>query len=111
MKVGKSAVSPNGYRTIPLLCVIYKQLERLIYHRISHRIFEQILLQQAGFRSKTKCVDQVISLTTPIEAGFQRKLKTAAALIDLSATYDTLWGEGMVYKFLRMTELSKISSA
>lgn len=46
------------------------------------------------------CVDQVLSLTTHIEAGFQNKLKTSVAFIDLSAAYDTVWREGLLYKFL-----------
>jgi len=37
-----------------------------------------------------------------IEAEFQKKLKTSAVFIDLSAAYDTVWKEGMIYNLLRI---------
>lgn len=43
-----------------------------------------------------------MALTTYIEAGFQSKLKTSVAFIDLTAAFDTVWREGMIYKFLRV---------
>lgn len=102
LKPGKPANSPKSYRPIALLSVTYKLLERVIYNRISPTIFEIIPVEQAGFRPKRSCVEQVLSLTTRIEAGFQRNLKTSAAFIDLSAAYDTVWREGLVYKLLRV---------
>lgn len=109
LKPGKPANSPKSYRPIALLSVTHKLLERLIYNRISRRIFEIIPIEQAGFRPKRSCADQVLSLTTSIEAGFQRKLKTSAAFIDLSAAYDTVWREGMIYKFLQAIPCKIIS--
>lgn len=85
LKPGKPAENPKSYRQIALLSVIYKLMEQLSYNRISTRIFGVIPVEKAGFRPKRCCAYQVISLTTYIEEGFQRKLKTSAVLIDLSA--------------------------
>lgn len=38
-------------------------------------------------------------LTTLIETGFQNKLKTSAAFVDLSLAYDTVWRHGLINKF------------
>lgn len=99
-KPGKPADQPKSYRPIALLSTTYKLLERIIFNRISPAILEDIPVEQAGFRPKRSCTDQVLALTTYIEAGFQKKLKNSAAFIDLSAAYDTVWREGMMYKFL-----------
>lgn len=102
LKPGKPDDRPESYRPIALLSCVYKLLERLIYNRVSERILEIIPLEQAGFRPGRNCTDQVLSLTNHIEAGFQKKLKTSVAFIDLSAAYDTVWREGLLYKFLKV---------
>lgn len=100
LKPGKTPEMPENYRPISLLSVTYKLLERAIYNRISPKIFENIQVEQAGFRPNRSTTDQVLALTTFIEAGFQRNLKTGLALIDLSSAYDTVWRHGMLYKFI-----------
>ena len=42
--------------------------------------------------------DQVLTLTSYIESGFQIKLKTGAMLLDLGAAYDTVWQAGLMMK-------------
>lgn len=100
LKPGKPNDRPDSYRPIALLSASYKLLERLLYNRISLKILEGIPVEQAGFRPKRSCSDQVLSLTTHIEAGFQKQLKTSVAFIDLTAAYDTVWRQGMLYKLL-----------
>jgi hypothetical protein len=46
-------------------------------------------VHQDGFR-KHRCTEQVTALTTHIEAGFQRQLKTEVVFVDLSAAYDAM---------------------
>ncbi|CAK1602282.1 unnamed protein product [Parnassius mnemosyne] len=67
-----------------------------------------IPVEQAGFHCGRNCTDQVLSLTTYIEAGFQKKLKTVAVLIDLSAAYDTVWRQGLVYKLMKAVSCRKM---
>jgi hypothetical protein len=51
-----------------------------------------------------------MALTTHIEAGFQRQLKTGVVFVDLSATYDTVWKDGIMLKFMRTVPCAKISN-
>jgi hypothetical protein len=50
IKPGKDETYPALYRSISLLCVVYKLLERLILQRIQLLIEDVTLINQAGFR-------------------------------------------------------------
>lgn len=100
LKPGKQSNVPESYRPISLLSVTYKLLERVIYKLISAKIFDSLPPEQAGFKPNRSTTEQVLTLTTFIEAGFQRNLKTGLALIDLSSAYDTVWRHGILYKFI-----------
>ena len=88
-KPGKPIDEPSSYRPISLLCCCYKLLERMLFESV-------IPPEQAGFRKKRNTCDQVLALTSYIESGFQKKLKTGSVLIDLSAAYDTVWQAGIM---------------
>jgi Reverse transcriptase (RNA-dependent DNA polymerase) len=51
----------------------------------------------------------VLTLTPHIEAGFQRKLKTGAVFIDLTAAYETVWGEGLMLKFIQVIPCARLA--
>lgn len=59
-----------------------------------------IPIELAGFRSYRNCCDQVLLLTTNIEDGLEKFLKSAAVFIDLTAAYDTVWRDGLITKLL-----------
>ncbi|KAI5726259.1 hypothetical protein M8J77_025912 [Diaphorina citri] len=101
LKPGKDEMKPESYRPISLLSCMYKILERILYNRISQNVHDVTPAEQAGFRPGRNTTDQVLSLTTYIEAGYQLKLKTSVAFIDLSAAFDTVWREGLLFKFLK----------
>lgn len=90
LKPGKPEEEPGSYRPIALF-YCYKLLERVIYNRISPNLFEIIPSEQAGFRPGRNCTDQVLA-----------KLKSSVSFIYLSAAYDTVWREGLLYKFLKV---------
>lgn len=100
LKPNKPADDPSSYRQISLLSVCYKLLERLIYNRIYEAIDSKLPSDQGGFRRYRSCTDQILALTTHIETGFEKKLKTGVALVDLSAAYDTVWKDGVLLKFI-----------
>ncbi|VVC38892.1 Reverse transcriptase domain [Cinara cedri] len=108
LKPGKSGTEAVDYRPILLLSIPYKILERFILERIQPHIDEIIPVEQAGFRNNRSCEEQVLALTTLIEAGFQKKLKTSVAFIDFSAAYDTVWRHGLLYKFSKVINCSKL---
>lgn len=102
LKPGKPANDPASYRPISLLSVTYKLLERLLYNRLYPIINPHIPAEQAGFRASRCCTDQVLALTSYVEAGFQEGLKTFAAFVDLKAAYDTVWVDGLLHKLMDM---------
>ena len=110
-KPGKPIDEPTSYRPISLLCCCYKLLERLLLTRLSP-IFESVIPpEQAGFRKKRNTCDQVLALTSYIESGFQKKLKTGAVLIDLSAAYDTVWQAELMMKFQKPSSAEQQSDS
>ncbi|KAF0755286.1 Uncharacterized protein FWK35_00019703, partial [Aphis craccivora] len=66
----------------------------------SYRPISLLSAKQAGFRPQRNCCDQVMALTTHIENGYDKKLKTAVAFVDLSSAYDTVWRKDLLSKFL-----------
>ena len=98
LKPGKPANNPASYRPISLLCCLYKLLERVTLTRITPFLDPFMPIEQAGFKEKRSTAEQVLALTSYIEAGYERRDKTGAVLIDLSAAYDTVWTGGLMYK-------------
>lgn len=110
LKPGKTDDKPENFRPIALLSTTYKLLERLIYNRIYPTINEILPPEQAGFRENRSCNDQVLALTTFIEAGFERNQKTGVVLIDLSSAYDTVWKDALLLKLLDVIPCKKLIS-
>jgi len=57
-----------------------------------------VSVDQAGFQRGRCTSDQVTALTTFIENGFQKNLKTGTVFLDLTAAYDTIWHIGLLAK-------------
>jgi hypothetical protein len=81
IKPGKGGTDPAHYRPISLHSVVYNLLERLILQHIQLLIEDVIPINQAGFRQHRSCIEQVMALTTHIQAGFQHQLKTGAVFV------------------------------
>jgi hypothetical protein len=62
----------------------------MIFQRIQPLIDAVVPVLQAGYRKNHSCTEQVLALTSHIDAGFQRKLKTGVVFIDLTVAYDTV---------------------
>lgn len=107
LKPGKPTDKAESYRPIALLSICYKLFERIIFNRIYPAINEHIPVEQAGFRAGRSCTDQTMALTTHIEAGYEKMLKTSVAFIDLTAAYDTVWKQGLIFKLLLIIPCQK----
>ena len=70
---GKSAEDPANYRPTSLLSCIYKHFERIILTRITPITEQEIPPEQSGFRQNRNTTEQVLALTSHIEAGFEKK--------------------------------------
>ncbi|CAM4556070.1 unnamed protein product [Leuciscus chuanchicus] len=66
-------------------------------------IDSKLTKDQAGFRPGRSCTGQLLNLTQHIEDGFECKLITGAAFIDLTAAYDTVQHRTMIRKLFGMT--------
>ena len=64
-----------------------------------------VRVEQAGFRRGCSTCDQVTALTTFTENGLKKTLKTGAVFLDLTATYDTIWHTGLLYKLSKCVPL------
>ncbi|CAJ1061372.1 Hypp2004 [Xyrichtys novacula] len=102
-KPAKDPSSPKSYRPISLICITYKLYERLLLQRLMPLIDTKLTKDQAGFRLGHSCARQLLNLTQHIEDGFEGKLITGAAFIDLTAAYDTVQHRTVVRKLLDMT--------
>jgi len=80
----------RSYRPIPLLCVPFKILERLIYARVDAIIDPLLPREQACFRHGRWIVDKVTLLTQDIEGSFSAEKRAGAVFVDLTAAYDTV---------------------
>ena len=60
LKPNKPADDPKSYRLISLLCVPYKNLEKLILACINPVIEPQLPTEQAGFRQGRSTVQQIL---------------------------------------------------
>ena len=90
-KPSKPLGDPKSYRSISLLSVFFKILERLVYFCV-----EQFLPRElAGFRREKLNVSQVTFLTQKIEDSFLDNKKAGATFINLIAAYNTVWHHGL----------------
>lgn len=60
-----------------------------LFERISEIVDASVPKEQAGFRKRRNCCDQVLALTNFIKLGFEKNLNTGVVFIDLS--YDIVW--------------------
>jgi len=98
-KPNKSMENPWRYRTIALLCIRYKLLERLLFW-LEHRR-PMLTTQQGGFRSGHSTLQQVFKLTSDIKESYEGRRKAGLTLVDVTAAYDTAWHQGLVLKLLQ----------
>ena len=92
-KSEKPLGDPKSYRSISLLCVPLRILDRLILCRTNRRSL--LPQKQTGFRHGRPTVDYVTLITQDIENSFSDKN-------ELTAAYDTVWHRGLTCKLLRL---------
>jgi len=102
-KLNKPFKDPKGYQYYPisLLCVPFKNIERLIYSRIEPLI-DTLLPQEQGFPHGTATVDYVTLLTQAAEDNSLAKMKAESVFVDLTAEYHAICHRGLISKLLRL---------
>jgi hypothetical protein len=54
--------------------------------------------------------DSATLITSYIESGFQKRLKTGVVFVDLTAAYDTVWEDGLIHKLYNVIPCGKMVS-
>lgn len=80
----------------------------LVLEHIQPTIDKIVPIEQAEFRENHSCTEQVLALTTFLEMVYQKKLKTSVTFVDLSAAYDTVWRQGLIYRLTKTINCRKI---
>lgn len=107
LKPNKAADDPKSNQPVEILSIRLKPLERLILNcpRVEDRSNPQKL---TGFRPSRSCTYQVSALTILIEYGFQKIVIDRGNIVDLTATYNTIWKKCVIYKLMKVTPCLKI---
>lgn len=97
----------KNYRPISLLSCVGKLLERIITMRLIWYLDEHQLLHysQAGFQSWHNTSELLLRISESIHASFDKNAVTYAAMLDISAAYDSVWRDGLRYKMRKQFNL------
>ena len=85
-KPKKPAENPKSYRSISLLCIPYKILERLIHAHVEPIVDPFLPREQAGFQRERSTEDLTVLLTQNIDDSFGAT-KAGAVLVNPTAAY------------------------
>ena len=100
LKAGKPVSRIDSYRPVCLTSYLAKTMEKMVVNRLQHLAEARgwWCSEQAGFRKRRSCEDQVIRLAQSISDGFQARPsnRTVLALLDYSKAYDTVWRDGLL---------------
>ncbi|CAF1586116.1 unnamed protein product [Rotaria magnacalcarata] len=92
--------SCDNYRGICLLNVVSKLFTRVILNRIQIMIDQQLLEQQAGFRSNRSTVDQIFIVNMIMEKASEYDIPLFICFIDIQKAYDSVNRE-LLWKICR----------
>lgn len=83
----------NSYRPISLLNCLGKLLEKIILNRLCHLSKEGnwISENQHGFQGKKSTETALHAIVKEVEDGFEEKMSSACAFIDIKSAFDTAW--------------------
>jgi hypothetical protein len=95
-----------NYRPISLTSIIIRMFERLLLcifqQKLTHNNVYAIYQQQAGFRDRFACADQLYQLTHHIGQTYRNKSFLPVTFIDISKAYDTVWIAGLLWKCFKI---------
>ena len=98
-KKGDKQILKN-YRSISLLPITGKILERLLYDTMFEVFTKNNLISdnQSGFKPGDSCVNQLLSITHEIYQSFDDNLEVRSVCLDISTAFDKVWHKGLIYK-------------
>ena len=104
LKPGKPKEEVTSYRPISLLSCIGKLYERLIQKRLEYILEKdkKITNTQCGFRKGYGTIDALLQLENNIRSAIENNNICLVAYIDLKSAFDTVKGEGVVFKLIEL---------
>lgn len=103
LKPGKPKTCVKSYRPIALLSCLGKTLERIVKNRLEYIAESQNYLSkiQCGFRKEQGTIDVLLRVENTIRSALANKQICIVIYIDLTSAFDTVWGEGLIYKLIQ----------
>ena len=95
----KNADSPDKYRPITLLPIVYKVYERLILWQLNdYNVEQNIHTLQGGFRKKRGVLEQLGTLRIISETCVKNKKPLYTVCLDIKKAYDSVWRDAILFK-------------
>ena len=90
----------KNYRPISLLPVSGKIFERLLYDNMFKFFTENnlILQNQSGFKPRSSCTNQLLSITHQIYKSFDDDHEVLSVFLDMSKAFDKVCHMGLFFK-------------
>ena len=92
----------NNYRSVSLLLICRKILEKVIFDSIMRFLNESKPLSdaQSGVRPSDSCEYQLLSVVHDIYKSFDCNppLEVRGIFLDISKAFDRVWHDGLIYK-------------
>ena len=90
----------QNYRSVSLLPICGKILERLTFNEIFEFFIENKLIssRQSGFKLGDSCINQFLSITHKIYSSFDEGLEVRIIFLDIAKAFDKVWHNGIIVK-------------
>ena len=96
--------SRDNYRPISVTSCVAKVFEKLILERIKKHLNDHniIIDNQSGFRQNRQTKDNILNITQKVMESFNRGKKVCCIFFDISAAFDKVWHNGLIYKLTQI---------
>ena len=92
--------SLKNYRSVSLLRICDKILERLIFNEMFRFLIEDNLIpsNQSDFKPGGSCINQLLSITHEIHRSFNDAIEVRGVFLDILKAFDKVWHNGIIFK-------------
>ena len=106
-KPGKDPTDPANYRPISLLELLGKIFESILNDRLRDHLEDNSLItsNQFGFRQQRSTQSVINIITQYLTNNMSRNLKSVVVTKDIEKAFDTVWHDGLKYKFYHNFDL------
>ena len=93
----------KNYRTVSLLPICSKVLERITYNTMFTHFIENKLISeiQSRFKPCDSCINQLLAITHEIFSSFDDNYQVRGVFLDISKAFDEVWHVEIIHKLKR----------